>query len=230
MAFRILVTTFLVVSAAAFAPHKPGFLARAMKNANKRPTVLYNAIEDEMILEDAEERMKKCCTSMQANLDTVRTGRANPRMLDRVFVNYYDTPTPLNQVATVTTSSQTITIDPFDKSAIKDVERAIIESDLGMSPSNDGTKIRLNVPPLTEDRRKEFVKVAKGLGEDGKVSIRNVRRDVVDQVKKLAKDKELKLSEDNVKDAEDSIQKMTDAAIKKVDELVAAKEKEILKV
>lgn len=181
------------------------------------------------VIEDAESRMKKSIDSVQSNLNTLRTGRASPALLDRVQVEYYGTPTSLNQLAGISVQGgQSLMIDPYDKSAIGDIERAIMESDLGITPSNTGDAIRLNIPPLTEDRRKELVKNAKSLGEDGKVAIRNVRRDAVDTIKKMAKEQEL--SEDNVKDGQDSVQKITDKYIKAVDETVKTKETDIMKV
>jgi len=175
--------------------------------------------------------MKKTIESTVTNLGSIRAGRAQPSMLDRVFVDYYDTPTPLQQLASVSLQgSSSIIVSPFDKSCLKDIEKAIIESDVGMMPNNDGEKIRLNVPTLTEERRKELAKSCKSLGEEGKVAVRNIRRDGVDSVKKLAKDKEMGVSEDQELDALDALQKLTDKYIKRVDEIVANKEKDIMKV
>eukprot|EP00614_Pseudopedinella_elastica_P012913 CAMPEP_0172605458 /NCGR_PEP_ID=MMETSP1068-20121228/25692_1 /TAXON_ID=35684 /ORGANISM="Pseudopedinella elastica, Strain CCMP716" /LENGTH=190 /DNA_ID=CAMNT_0013407871 /DNA_START=173 /DNA_END=745 /DNA_ORIENTATION=+ len=189
-----------------------------------------SAIDDLGVLDDIKERMDKSIESLGMSISTVRTGRPSASMLDRVFVDYFETPTPLQQLASVSIQGQSIIVNPFDKSVLKDIERGIVDSDLGMTPSNDGEKIRLNVPELTEERRKEFVKLAKSIGEDGKVALRNIRRDSVDDVKKLAKDKEMGVSEDQEKDALDAIQKITDKYVKKMDEMVANKEKELLKV
>ena len=183
------------------------------------------------VTSDSSERMAKSVESVGSNLATLRAGRPSPSILDRVMVEYFDTPTPLQQLASVSVQSgNSIIVSPYDKSAMDDIERAIRDSDLGMTPNNDGEKIRLNVPDLTEERRKELVKDAKKLGEDGKVAIRNIRRDAVDQLKKLTKDKELGISEDNEKDAIDEIQKIHDKFIKKVEEAVGNKEKDILTV
>jgi len=188
------------------------------------------AIEDANIVKDMEVRFKASLDDLSEKLSSVRTGRANAKMLDRVFVNYFDVQTPLNQLGSVTVQQQSLTVDPYDKTAIKAIERALVESDVGLTPSSDGNKIRLNVPPLTEETRKSLVKVAKGIAEDSKVAVRNIRRDSVDAVKKLAKDKTKGVAEDNVKDAEQAIQKLTDATVKKVDDAVKAKEKDILTV
>ena len=183
------------------------------------------------VTSDSSERMAKSVESVGSNLATLRAGRPSPSILDRVMVEYFDTPTPLQQLASVSVQSgNSIIVSPYDKSAMDDIERAIRDSDLGLTPNNDGEKIRLNVPDLTEERRKELVKDAKKLGEDGKVAIRNIRRDAVDQLKKLTKDKELGISEDSEKDAIDEIQKIHDKFIKKVEEAVGNKEKDILKV
>ena len=178
---------------------------------------------------DMEDRMSKSLDSLQKNLSTISTGRANPSMLDRVQVEYYGAPTPLNQLASISIpSSSQLQIEPYDKSSLKDVEKALILSDLGMTPSNDGSVIRLNIPALTEERRKELLKQCKAIGEEGKVAIRNVRRDGVDKVKKLEKD--ATISKDQSKDGQDMVQKLTDGYIKKVDEVVAKKEADVSKV
>ncbi|CAM9283983.1 unnamed protein product [Chrysoparadoxa australica] len=178
---------------------------------------------------EAESKMVKSVESMQQNLATLRTGRANPSILDRVQVEYYGTPTPLNQVAGVKTTSATqLMVDPYDKGCLADIERAILESGIGLNPNNDGSVIRLNIPPVTEDRRKELCKEAKSIGEEGKVAIRNIRRDAVDTAKKAEKSKEL--SQDQSKDATGEIQKLTDKYTKQVDTLVTAKEKDIMTV
>jgi len=209
----------------AFAPH-----AQTRQLYRRASPLKMSAIDDLGVLDDIKERMDKSIESLGMSISTVRTGRPSASMLDRVFVDYFETPTPLQQLASVSIQGQSIIVNPFDKSVLKDIERGIVDSDLGMTPSNDGEKIRLNVPELTEERRKEFVKLAKSIGEDGKVALRNIRRDSVDDVKKLAKDKEMGVSEDQEKDALDAIQKITDKYVKKMDEMVANKEKELLKV
>mmetsp|Transcript_76147 Transcript_76147/g.152979 ORF Transcript_76147/g.152979 Transcript_76147/m.152979 type:complete len:232 (-) Transcript_76147:259-954(-) len=228
--FGALSLTLLVSLTNAFVHHKgPVYAARFVPS--RRELRLNNAIEELGLIEETEDRMKKTIESTVTNLGSIRAGRAQPSMLDRVFVDYYDTPTPLQQLASVSLQgSSSIIVSPFDKSCLKDIEKAIIESDVGMMPNNDGEKIRLNVPTLTEERRKELAKSCKSLGEEGKVAVRNIRRDGVDSVKKLAKDKEMGVSEDQELDALDALQKLTDKYIKRVDEIVANKEKDIMKV
>mmetsp|Transcript_19426 Transcript_19426/g.25056 ORF Transcript_19426/g.25056 Transcript_19426/m.25056 type:complete len:224 (+) Transcript_19426:171-842(+) len=178
---------------------------------------------------DTEERMGKTIDSVKQNLMTIRTGRASPNMLDRIKLDYYGAETPLNQMASIgIPSAQQITVDPYDKSTFGDIEKAIIESDLGLMPTNDGTLIRINIPSLTEDRRKEMLKQCKALGEDGKVAIRNIRRDGVDAVKKL--EKKSTIGEDESKIGQDSLQKLTDKKVKEIDEIVSRKEKDVMKV
>ncbi len=141
----------------------------------------------DLIMEDLEERMEKALNSFKNDLKTVRTGRANPQMLDRVMVNYYGSPTPVNQIASISVSEgRQLVIKPYDRNSFKDIERAIYEADLGITPQNDGTYIRLNVPALTEERRKEYAKQVWKYAENGKVAVRNIRRDCNDQVKKLS--------------------------------------------
>ena len=152
--------------------------------------------------------MEKSLESLKRSLSTISTGRANPNMLDRITVDYYGAPTPLNQMASITTpEASLLVIQPFDLSAIPDIERAILGSDVDITPSNDGKVIRMNVPQLTADRRKEMTKVASKMGEEGKVAIRNVRRDMLKKVEKLADE----LGEDGKKDLEDKVQKLTDS-------------------
>ena len=190
---------------------------------------LFASEEIELITMDAEERMAKSVTSVQLNLQTIRTGRANANMLDRIQVDYYGVMTPINQMASIgVPSSQQLSIDPFDKSALSAIERALTESDLGLTPSNDGSKIRINIPALTEQRRKDMMKLCKGIGEEGKVAVRNIRRDGVEGIKKLDKAKEV--GEDEAKDGVDLMQKMTDKTIKLIDDIVAKKETEVMKV
>ncbi|MCF2970187.1 ribosome recycling factor [Synechococcus sp. Nb3U1] len=179
-----------------------------------------------MELAEVEELMGKAVQATQRSFNTVRTGRANSSLLDRIQVEYYGVPTPLKALASLTTpDSSTLLIQPFDPSTLAAIERAIVASDLGLNPSNDGKVIRLNIPPLTEERRKELSKQVAKLAEEGRVSIRNIRRDGIDSVRKQEKNGEL--SEDESKGLQDDIQKLTDRYIKKVDELLAEKEKEL---
>lgn len=179
-----------------------------------------------MELAEVEELMGKAVQATQRSFNTVRTGRANSSLLDRIQVEYYGVPTPLKSLATLTTpDSSTLLIQPFDPSTLAAIERAIVASDLGLNPSNDGKVVRLNIPPLTEERRKELSKQVAKLAEEGRVSIRNIRRDGIDAVRKQEKNGEL--SEDESKGLQDDIQKLTDRYIKKVDELLAEKEKEL---
>lgn len=176
-----------------------------------------------------EEKMEKAIAQMKREFSTVRTGRANPAVLDRVSVDYYGAPTPIRQMAQVSVSEgTTLVITPFDKSIMKDVEKALIKAELGVAPNNDGTCIRLNFPPLTEERRRETAKDVKKYGEDAKIAVRNVRRDMVDSLKKI--EKEENMPEDAVKDNQDQIQKLTDKYVGIIDSQVAEKEKEVMTV
>lgn len=176
-----------------------------------------------------EEKMEKAVAQMKKEFASVRTGRANPGVLDKVIVEYYGAPTPIRQMAQVSVSEgTTLVIAPFDKSILKEVEKAIIKAELGVAPNNDGTCIRLNFPPLTEERRRETARDVKKFGEDAKISIRNVRRDMVDDLKKIEKDENL--PEDMVKDNQDQIQKLTDKYVGIIDAAVAEKEKEVMTV
>ena len=176
-----------------------------------------------------EEKMEKALAQMKREFASVRTGRANPGILDKVIVEYYGAPTPIRQMAQVSVSEgTTLVITPFDKSIIKEVEKAIIKAEIGVAPNNDGTCIRLNFPPLTEERRRETAKDVKKFGEDAKIALRNARRDMVDDLKKIEKDENL--PEDMVKDNQDKIQKMTDKYVGIVDSLVSEKEKEVMTV
>lgn len=176
-----------------------------------------------------QEKMEKTLNVLKHELSTLRAGRANPTLLDRITVEYYGTQTPLNQLANIAAPEpRVLTISPWDSKIIPSIEKAIQKSDLGINPSNDGKIIRLIVPQLTEERRKELVKVVKKLGEDSKVAIRNIRRDANDQLKKLKKDG--KITEDEFKKSEDDTQKVTDKYIKETDKAVEAKEKEIMEV
>ncbi len=182
-----------------------------------------------MNIDELEELMQKAIQATQRSFNTIRTGRASSSLLDRILVDYYGTPTGLKSLASIATpDSSTITIQPFDKSTLASIERAITMSDLGLNPNNDGKVIRLNIPPLTEERRKELIKSVTKLAEDGRVSIRNIRRDGIETVRKQEKASEI--SEDESADLQDQIQKLTDRYTKKVDELLAEKEKEIITV
>jgi ribosome recycling factor len=171
--------------------------------------------------------MTKSIDSTRHEFATVRTGRASPHLLDRVNVDYYGANTPLNQIATVNASeARLLTITPYDKSSIKSIEKAILESDLGLTPSNDGNLIRLTIPELTEERRKELVKVVHQLAEEGRVAIRNIRRDCMHHLRDLRKSGEA--GEDEERRAEAELQKLTDTQVKDIDELLKGKEEEIL--
>ena len=179
------------------------------------------------ILLDTEDRMEKAMAALERDFQKLRTGRATTALVDGIKADYYGTPTPISQMASVAVpDSRTITIQPWDKGGISVVEKAILKSDLGLTPVNDGKIIRISIPPLTEDRRKELGKLARKSGEEAKVAVRNVRRDANDQLKKLEKDKAI--SEDELKKATDDVQKLTDRYVAKVDEKCAAKEKEIM--
>lgn len=183
----------------------------------------------EEILQDAEQRMQKSIESLKGLLIKVRTGRASPALIQHLTIDYYGTQTPINQVANVTVQdARTLGIQPWEKPMVPLIEKAILESDLGLNPVTAGEIIRIPLPPLTEERRKEMAKMVAGEGEGGKVAIRNIRRDANGTVKELLKEKEI--SEDDDKDAHDQIQKLTDSYIIKVDEVVSDKEKEIMTV
>ena len=176
-----------------------------------------------------EEKMEKGIAQMKREFASVRTGRANPAVLDKVLVEYYGVPTQLRQMSQVTVAeSTTLVITPFDKTIIKEIEKALIKAELGVAPNNDGVCIRLNFPPLTEERRRETAKDVKKYGEDAKIAIRNARRDMVDDLKKI--EKEENLPEDLVKSTQDDIQKLTDKYVGIIDTLVAEKEKEVMTV
>ncbi len=182
----------------------------------------------ELILEDARDSMKKALNHLETELVKIRAGKANPQMLEGLTVDYYGSPTALNQVGNVSVmDARTLTIQPWEKNMLQPIERAIINANLGVTPQNDGNIIRLLMPPLTEERRREFVKRAGGEGEQSKVAIRSIRRDGIEQIKKLQKDG---LSEDGAKDAENEIQDMTDKYITLVDKHLTAKEKEIMSI
>jgi len=175
------------------------------------------------------ERMSRTIEALKKEFASIRTGRASLALLDGITVNYYDTPTPLQQLASLSIpESRQIAIQPWDQKIIPDIEKAILKSDLGLTPMNDGKMIRMNIPPLTEERRKQLVKTIRKKAEEAKVAIRNIRRDSNEELKKLEKEKHL--SEDIVKKSQDEIQKITDSYISKVDEVLGHKEKEVMEV
>ncbi|MBO4337422.1 MAG: ribosome recycling factor [Lachnospiraceae bacterium] len=175
-----------------------------------------------------DEKMTKAVDFLKSEYASIRAGRANPHVLDKVKVDYYGTPTPIQQVGNISVPEpRMLQIAPWEKTMIKNIEKAIMASDVGITPSNDGAVIRLVFPELTEERRKELVKDIKKKGEDGKVAVRNIRRDGNETLKKLSKED---ISEDEIKDMQDELQKLTDKYIKQIDELVEEKSKEILKV
>lgn len=181
------------------------------------------------VLKDAKARMEKSIASTQTELSRIRTGRASLALLDTVRVNYYGNLVPLKQVANLAVPEpRLITIQPWDKSLLGEIEKAILKADLGITPNNNGHMIRLPIPPLTEERRKELVRIVHQLGEEGRIAIRNIRRDAIEQLKKLQKEK--KISEDDERIAEQNVQKTTDEFIKKIDQVIKAKEAEIMEV
>ena len=176
-----------------------------------------------------DEKMTKTINVLAGDFAAIRAGRANPAVLDKLFVDYYGTPTPINQMAAVSVSeARVLVIQPWDRSTLKDIEKAILTSDIGINPNNDGTVIRLNFPPITEDRRKEICKDIRKLGEDSKVAIRSIRRDALEKFK--AEKKNGTLTEDDLKAAEKDVQDMTDKYCKTIDTMVADKEKEIMSI
>jgi ribosome recycling factor len=177
-------------------------------------------------LTDVEARMQKAVEATQHNFNTVRTGRANASLLDRITVEYYGAETHLKALANISSpDATTLQIQPFDRSTMRAIEKAISESDIGLTPNNDGTSIRLNIPPLTTDRRKELVKMVAKLAEEGKVAVRNVRRDAIDSIRKLEKAKEI--SEDDSKSQQEQVDKLTEKFVKNIDKVTVEKEKEI---
>ncbi|WP_448530553.1 ribosome recycling factor [Raineya sp.] len=187
-------------------------------------------MEDEikMYLDEAQEMMKKAVSHTQSELAKIRAGKAMPSMLDGILVEYYGVNMPINQVATINTpDARTLTIRPFEKGSIGAIEKAIKDSDLGINPQNNGEMIILNIPPLTEERRKQLVKQVKHEIENGKISVRNARKEINEALRKLQKEG---AAEDAIKKAEDSVQKYTDSYIHKLDEIMTAKEAEIMKV
>jgi ribosome recycling factor len=181
------------------------------------------------VLKDIEDRMKKSVAALQKDLASLRAGRATPALLDKIVVEYYGVPTPLHQVATISVPDpRTLMIQPWDKSVLKEIDRAIQKSDLGLMPNSDGSVIRLNIPTLTQERRLDLVKVCKKKAEEGRVAVRNLRREGNDMIKLMEKDKEI--TEDDSKKGLDDMQKLTDRYIKEVDDVLAAKEEEIMEV
>ncbi|HZJ85310.1 MAG TPA: ribosome recycling factor [Syntrophomonadaceae bacterium] len=181
------------------------------------------------ILIDAEDRMQKSVEFLKGDLASLRAGRANPAMLDKIMVDYYGEPTPINQLANITIpEARLIVIKPWDKSSMPEIEKAILRSDLGVNPTNDGNVIRIAIPQLTEERRKEIVKIVRKKAEEGKIAIRNIRREGNDMLKASEKDKII--SEDENKKAMEDIQELTDKYIKEVDTILQAKEKDIMEV
>jgi ribosome recycling factor len=181
------------------------------------------------LLKDAQDRMGKSVEASRNELATVRTGRASPHLLDRITVDYYGSPTPLKQLANVAaTDARLLTVTPFDKSTIEAIEKAIRESDVGLTPSNDGNLIRLQIPELTEERRREMVKVVHGVAEEGRIAVRNIRRDTMHDLRELKKEGEAGSDEEHR--AESELQKQTDASIGEIDSLLKGKEEEIMEV
>jgi len=180
-------------------------------------------------LTDVEARMQKAVEATQHNFNSVRTGRANASLLDRITVEYYGAETNLKSLANISSpDATTLQIQPFDRSTMRAIEKAISESDIGLTPNNDGSSIRLNIPPLTTDRRKELVKMVSKLAEEGKVAIRNIRRDAIDSLRKLEKSKEI--SEDDSKSQQEQVDKLTEKFVKNIDKVTTEKEKEILTI
>ncbi len=181
------------------------------------------------VLIDGEIRMEKTLEALGRDLNTLRTGRATPALLENVTIDYYNTPTPLNQIASVSApEARLIVIQPWDKGSIKDIEKSLQKSEMGFNPNNDGTVIRLPIPPLTQERRRDLVKVLKRKVEDGKVAVRNVRRDSIEQLRAMEKNKQI--SQDENRRAQDQIQKVTDSFVGKMDQVSSDKESEIMQV
>lgn len=180
-------------------------------------------------MQNTENKMNKAIASLEADYASIRAGRANPAILDKVTVEYYGTPTPIAQVGTVSVpEARSIVIQPWDASILKDIEKAIQTSDIGINPNNDGRVIRLNFPPLTEERRKDLCKSVSKRAEEAKVAVRNIRRDAIDGFKKQKKNNEI--TEDDLKNLEEKVQKLTDKFVKQIDDISVAKEKEIMEV
>jgi ribosome recycling factor len=183
----------------------------------------------ETVLSDVDQKMDRAIDALKRELNALRTGRATPSLVENISVDYYGVPTPLNQIASISApDARAIMVQPWDKSAMKEIEKSLLKSDMGFNPSNDGNNITVPVPPLNTERRKDMVKLLKRKIEDGKVSIRNVRRDGQDRLRKMEKDKDI--SQDESRRAQDQLQKTTDGHTKSVDEVAAAKEAEIMQV
>jgi ribosome recycling factor len=181
----------------------------------------------EQVIKNAQEKMDKSVAATDREFSAIRAGRANPGILDKIVVDYYGVPTPVNQMAAISVvEARTLMIQPWDASTIKSIEKAITSSDIGINPSNDGRAIRLNFPPLTEERRRDLVKDVRRISEDGKVAVRSIRRDAIDKIKALKK--EGSITEDDVANSEKKIQNLTDKYCKEIDDLTTAKEKEIM--
>lgn len=181
------------------------------------------------LIRECEEKMKKTLSVLEKDLGKVRAGRASPALLEGIRIDYYGTPTPIQQLASISIpESRTIVIQPWDRSVLGEIEKAILRSDLGLTPQNDGKVIRLVLPRLSEERRRELVKLVKKMGEESKVALRNIRRDVIEELRRMEKEKQL--SKDDLKRYEGEVQKLTDRYVEKVDKMVAEKEKEILEV
>ncbi|GAB6888071.1 ribosome recycling factor [Desulfothermus okinawensis JCM 13304] len=181
------------------------------------------------VFKDCETKMEKAIEKLKKDFNKLRTGRASASLVEDILIDYYNTPTPLKQLASISIpDSRTIAIQPWDKNSMGDVEKGIMKSDLGLTPVNDGKMIRINIPPLTEERRKELVKVAKKYTEDAKIAIRNIRREGNEALKKMKNNKEI--TEDDLYDGQEEIQKITDRYIEKADELFKEKEKEIMEI
>ncbi|MFL5884337.1 MAG: ribosome recycling factor [Thermoleophilaceae bacterium] len=184
----------------------------------------------EELIQDGADRMKKSVESIRHEFSSVRTGRASPALLDRIQVDYYGVSTPLKQLANISASeARLLTVTPYDKSSIKSIEKAIMESDVGLTPSNDGQVVRLTIPELTEERRKDLVKVVRRIAEEGRVAVRNIRRDVMHDLRELKEAGE-GIGSDEEKRAEDELQKLTDERVSEIDRFLAGKEEEILEV
>lgn len=187
------------------------------------------ADEVHAVLSETESKMQQAVQAARRDLAAIRTGRANPALLDRITVDYYGTPTPLNQLASITVpEARLLVVQPWDKNSLKDIEKAIMSSDLGLTPNNDGTVIRIQIPQLTEERRRDLARLARKEAEEKRVAVRNARRDANEELKRL--EKEGVISEDDSRRAQTDVQQLTDKYIKEIDDLLAAKEKEIMEV
>lgn len=210
-------------------PFPSGNLSKYRRGVIRAATIEEIEAEKALIEKDVRARMEKTIDTVRSSFNSIRTGRANPAMLDKIEVEYYGSPVGLKSIAQISTpDASSLLIQPYDKSSLKSIEKAIVNSNLGMTPNNDGEVIRLTLPQLTSERRKELSKVVAKQAEEGKVAVRNIRRDALKAYDKLEKEK--KLSEDNVKDLSSDLQKLTDDYMKKIDVIYKQKEKELLKV